>query len=91
MALSPGARLRSIPAFGDGEHTLAPGSLFTVVDTVEPGTAGVQLSTEPVVILEHAYDAPVLRDGAWVADTHTRRVAFPASAVTSNFEPCEES
>lgn len=91
MALSVGAHARSLVPFGEGEHALPPGSVFTIVEIAEPGAAGVETSAEPVVIVEHAYEAAVLRGGEWVTDTHTRRLGFPESRFTENFEPCEDT
>lgn len=90
MALSPGDRARSLVPFGKGQFALAPGALFTVAEVTEPGASGVETSSEPVVIVEHTYEAPVLRDGEWVTDTHTRRLGFPLTRFSENFEPCED-
>lgn len=90
MALSPGDRLRALVVIGDGQHALDFGAQCTVAEITQPGVSGVETSAEPVVILEHAYTAPVLRDGEWVEVPHVRRLAFPESRIPQYFEPYEE-
>lgn len=72
---------------GDGDFALSEGAEFTVVERLPPGTPGVETSTQSVVVVEHVYDAPALRDGEWVTVAHTRRLAFPEDRFHELFEP----
>jgi hypothetical protein len=81
-----GDRVRCREQIGDGEHALDAGSAFTVAEVAEPGVAGVQTSSEPVVILIHAYEGQVPAETGWTTAPHARRIGVPLSRFHADFE-----
>lgn len=69
---------------GDDEHALPAGTALKVVAIVPPGTAGVELSADPVVVFEPA--APYDR----ITEGLHRRVALNASRVPHTLSILQE-
>lgn len=75
MALTEGDAFYLVRPLGDGDFALLEGSEVIVEDVVEPGTPGVELSSEEVVIVKYTDDVAGV----------VRRLGFSASRFEELF------
>jgi hypothetical protein len=92
--IAPGMvfELEDGPGIGEGEHSIQPGALVSVLDVVERGTPGVGRSeSEQVIVVYRYYGLPTRdADGEYVYLEHARCLAIPIRTFSERFAPSEK-